>query len=58
MNEDGSLLAGSGKDINIISAIFANIWASYEKCGNLEYYMEELEVFSFKIDLYIYKCIY
>lgn len=54
MNEDGSLLAGSGKDINIISAIFANIWASYEKCGKLEYYMQELEVFLIQVYLLIF----
>ena len=53
---DGSLLASSGDNGKVISAIFANIWTSYEKSqvGNLEYLLSECEVIfkPFFIDYY------
>eukprot|EP00029_Vermamoeba_vermiformis_P013717 TRINITY_DN8639_c0_g1_i1.p1 TRINITY_DN8639_c0_g1~~TRINITY_DN8639_c0_g1_i1.p1 ORF type:complete len:118 (-),score=28.64 TRINITY_DN8639_c0_g1_i1:65-418(-) len=45
LTTDGSLLASSGDNGKVISAIFANIWTSYEKSqvGNLEYLLSECE---------------
>lgn len=44
LTEDGSLLASAGENVNIVTAIFSNIWSAYEKCGNVEYFLADQEV--------------
>lgn len=45
LNNEGSLLASAGEEHDIASAIFSNIWASFNKCDNsLEFLISEQEV--------------
>ena len=45
MDQEGSVLGSAGKaDSTTLSAIFTNIWTTYEKIGNVDFMMSEQEV--------------
>lgn len=44
LSEDGAPLASAGENVNIVTAIFSNIWSAYEKCGSIEYFLADQEV--------------
>jgi predicted regulator of Ras-like GTPase activity (Roadblock/LC7/MglB family) len=43
LTNEGALLATIGEYGKIVSAIYANIWTSFEKSGNLEYLLSDCE---------------
>jgi hypothetical protein len=47
LTNEGALLATIGEYGKVVSAIYANIWTTFEKSGNLEYLLSDCEVHFF-----------